>query len=60
MNSVNLVGSLGKDPELKQGKNGNSVCKFSLATNDGYGDHKRQIGIILFVLVKPQTLLPNI
>jgi len=31
-----LVANLGKDPELKQGQNGNHVCKFSVATSDRY------------------------
>ena len=37
MASVNLViimGNLGKDPELRQTTGGNSVCHFSVATNE--------------------------
>jgi single-strand DNA-binding protein len=30
---VNVMGNLGKDPEIRQGRNGNSWCTFSLATN---------------------------
>ena len=36
LNSTNLAGRIGKNPELKTVGNGKSVCKFSLATND-YG-----------------------
>ena len=35
-NSVNLIGNLGKDPEVKEVSNGNKVAKFSLATSDNY------------------------
>jgi single-strand DNA-binding protein len=41
MNSVSLVGSLGKDPEIKNTQSGTTICKFSLATNDGFGDKKK-------------------
>lgn len=33
MNQVTLIGTLGKDPEMK-----GAVCKFSIATNDGTKD----------------------
>lgn len=39
-NSVLLIGNLGKDPELKKLDNGNSVVKFSLATNESYKNNK--------------------
>lgn len=41
MNTVNLVGRLGQDPELKTSKSGTSFVKFSIATNDGFGDNKK-------------------
>ena len=41
MNKVTLLGRLGKNPELMTSKSGKSFCKFSLATNDGYGDNKK-------------------
>lgn len=41
MNKVNLVGRLGKDPEISTSSNGKTFVKFSLATNDGYGDNKK-------------------
>ena len=33
VNKVILIGRLGRDPELRQFRNGSSVCKFSLATD---------------------------
>lgn len=35
MNSVNLTGRLGRDPELKTTNSGKSVTSFSLAVQDG-------------------------
>lgn len=35
-NSVQLIGNLGKDIELKTFENGNSVVNFTLATNEFY------------------------
>ena len=37
-NRVQLIGNLGQDPELKTFESGNSLCKFSLATNSFYRD----------------------
>ncbi|KAA3624026.1 MAG: single-stranded DNA-binding protein [Bacteroidetes bacterium] len=39
-NTVLLIGNLGKDPELKKLDGGNSVAKFSLATNETYKNAK--------------------
>jgi single-strand DNA-binding protein len=36
LNKVTLIGHLGKDPEMSYTPNGTALCKFSLATNDGY------------------------
>lgn len=36
MNKVSLVGRLGQDPEKKENR-----VKFSVATNDGYGEKKK-------------------
>lgn len=41
MNTITLLGRLGKDPEHQTGKSGKSFVKFSLATNDGFGDNKK-------------------
>ncbi len=35
-NSVQLIGRLGKDPEVKTLDNGNTVATFSMATSDYY------------------------
>lgn len=41
MNIATIMGRLGQDPEIKQSKSGNSFVKFSIATNDGFGDNKK-------------------
>lgn len=41
VNKVILIGNLGKDPDLKQTAS-TPVCKFSLATQDIYGEKKTQ------------------
>lgn len=35
MNSVNIIGRLGRDPELKYLTDGKAVCSFSLALDEG-------------------------
>ncbi|SRR5260221_428569 len=40
INKVILVGRLGKDPEVKATPNGNTVAKFSLATDERYTDRE--------------------
>jgi len=39
-NSVQLIGRLGKDPEVKTLSNGSMVANFSLATSDYYKNEK--------------------
>lgn len=41
VNKVILVGRLGKDPELRTTSGGKQTCRFSLATDSGFGDNKR-------------------
>ena len=41
MNSVNIIGNLGRDPELKESASGVKVARFSVAVSSGYGDSKR-------------------
>ena len=36
MNSVNLMGRLTKDPELKYGASGTAYCKFAIAVNRAF------------------------
>jgi single-strand DNA-binding protein len=38
VNRVTLVGSLGKDPEVRTLENGTKVASFSLATSESYKD----------------------
>lgn len=42
VNKVILVGRLGQDPELKSTPGGNSVCNFSVATNEAWTDKSGQ------------------
>ncbi|MBE0637430.1 MAG: single-stranded DNA-binding protein [Bacteroidales bacterium] len=39
-NSVQLIGNLGMDPEVKQVANGNKMARFSLATSETYKNEK--------------------
>ena len=39
-NSVQLIGNLGSDPEVKVFDNGNTLCKLSLAVNEYFKDQK--------------------
>lgn len=39
-NSVQLIGNLGMDPEVKQVSNGNKMARFSLATSETYKNEK--------------------
>lgn len=36
-----IQGRLGRDPEVKQTANGKTVVKFSVAEDQGWGEHKR-------------------
>lgn len=40
VNKVILVGHVGKEPEFRETKSGDTIANFSLATNSGYGDKK--------------------
>ena len=43
MNSVQLLGRVGKDPEIRYSQTGTAVCNFSLATSEKVkGDDKTQ------------------
>ena len=41
LNSVILMGRLTRDPELRQTDAGTSVCRFSIAVDNGYGENKK-------------------
>jgi single-strand DNA-binding protein len=38
INKVILIGTLGRDPEMRFMPNGNAVCNLNIATNEGYKD----------------------
>lgn len=42
LNQVQLIGRLGKDPEVRYMPNGEAVCNFSIATSESWND--RQTG----------------
>ena len=42
-NSVNLIGNLGKDVELKTTASGQSLAKVTIATNDYYKNNKGEV-----------------
>lgn len=50
MNSVNLIGRLTKDPEIRYTGDQKAVAKFTIAVDDGYGDAKKTnfISIVVF------------
>jgi len=39
LNRVELIGRLGKDPEIRYTPSGTAVCNFSMATDEGYKDN---------------------
>lgn len=39
-NKIVLVGRLTRDPELKYSGGGKAYCRFSIATNDGFGENE--------------------
>ena len=41
LNSVILMGRLTKNPDLRRTTTGTSVCSFSVAVDNGYGDNKK-------------------
>lgn len=42
VNRVTLIGTLGRDPELKFTPGGSPVCNFSVATNEEWFDKKSE------------------
>jgi single-strand DNA-binding protein len=43
LNKAQLIGHLGKDPELKYTQAGTAVCSFSIATNESWKDQEGNI-----------------
>ena len=50
MNSVNIIGRLGRDPELRTTPSGKSVRELNLAVDDGFGENKKTawLGVVLW------------
>lgn len=42
LNKVILIGSLGRDPEIRYMPNGEAVCNFSMATSENWKDKQGQ------------------
>jgi single-strand DNA-binding protein len=40
MNRVQIVGRLGRDPDVRYSQKGTAVCRLAIATEDGWGDQK--------------------
>ncbi|QIK70854.1 single-stranded DNA-binding protein [Erysipelothrix sp. HDW6C] len=59
MNSVNLTGYLGRDPELKKTQSGKSVVNLSVGVSDGYGDNKKTHWINVIVWEKKAEYAAN-
>lgn len=49
MNTVNIIGNLTKDPDVRYGSE-KAVCRMNVAVNDGYGDNQRTsfISVVAF------------
>jgi single-strand DNA-binding protein len=41
INKAILIGRLGKDPEKRTTPNGKVVCRFTMATDSGFGDNRK-------------------
>lgn len=42
LNQIQLIGRVGREPEVRSFPNGNSVCNFTLATSEIYTDNQGQ------------------
>lgn len=59
MNTVNLIGRLVRDNELKYTKSGKAVATNTLALDDGWGDNKKSYFIPIVVWEKQAESLAN-
>jgi single-strand DNA-binding protein len=41
LNQVALIGTLGRDPELRYANSGTAIANLTIAVNDGYGDNRK-------------------
>jgi single-strand DNA-binding protein len=50
MNSINIIGRLGRDPELRHTPAGKAVCELNLAVDYGWGENKKTawLGVVLW------------
>lgn len=56
MNSVSLVGRLGRDPETRYTSGGKSVANFAIAVDDGFGEKKTTSWITIVAWEKTAEL----
>lgn len=40
MNNVQIIGRLARDPDMRKGNSGTTVCKMTVAVDSNYGDKK--------------------
>jgi len=59
MNTVNLIGRLVRDNELKDTKSGKAVATNTIALDDGWGDNKKSYFIPIVVWEKQAESLAN-
>ena len=59
MNTVNLIGRLVRDNELKYTKSGKAVATNTIALDDGWGDNKKSYFIPIVVWEKQAESLAN-
>jgi single-strand DNA-binding protein len=45
MNTVNIIGRLGADPEIRHTPSGKAVASLNLAVDDGWGENKKTVWI---------------
>lgn len=50
MNNVQIIGRLARDPDMRKGSSGTTVCKMTVAVDSGYGDKKETsfIPVVVF------------
>lgn len=45
MNTVNIIGRIGSDPEIRHTPSGKTVASLTLAVDDGWGENKKTVWI---------------
>lgn len=59
MNKVFEIGRLTRDPEVRYTQSGKAVCTFTIAVDDGYGEHKKAYFLPVVVWNKPAETCGN-